>query len=322
MEFRNTISCKNKDYLVTIKAVSDELSVFVSDSGKESNWSGEFTSNQIEDLASKAGSSKSFTTFCKLLVSALQGKNPALHVDFYSYQDLENIRNGSNTLTVSTRPSKKKYLIVSYLTDFEKAHYPLPLLLDDHIDYDSQVSKPVSEVSETSKLKHENHILQKKIRNFQEEFSTYRENSESKIEELNIAKAELENEIQRMKEELDAIISQLEEEAKKRVNNNSQDVKILRSSLNREKEENAILRSELSNSRMEIDFLRQSDASNKRLIEVLNKKLEESKELSPSISVDSPRQSHNFESLHSSSDMNEFKGKVNILKQILKQQKY
>ena len=333
MEFRNTITCKGTEYQTNIKAVSEELTITISDISKQNIWFGLFNSSQIEDLTSKTGSMKSYTTFCKLLVAALQGKNPALHVDFYSYQDLETIRNGSSTLAVSTRPSKKKYLIISYLTDFEKAHYPLPLIIQDlPAEKDSTISKNSAEIlSENLKLKQENHMLQKKLKNFQEEFINYRENSEGRIEELTSVKQGLESELQRMKEELDVIIAQLEEEAKKRSNSGSNhDVKSLKNSLSREREENSVLRAELSESRREVEIMRKNEATNKKLIEMLTKRFERSEEneIDSPISADSPRnislKFNNPDSLQSSNnfkELNDFSNQVTKIHQLLKKNK-
>ena len=204
------------------------------------------------------------------------------------------MRKGNNLLNISTRPSKKKYLIISYVNDFEKAHYPLTLFLQDtSADRDFEVSKPTPDfLAENTKLKQENIILSKNLNNFKDEFLTYREKSERKIEELRRTNQELENEIQRMKEELDLIIAQLEEEAKKRSSQSSNyDIKLMKAALTREKEENSILKYELANCQKEIEFLRASDGSNKKLIDVLSKKIDfnEERDSDSPLSSDSPQ---------------------------------
>ena len=294
MEFRNIITCKGIEYQTSVNAIAETLSISISDMTGQYVWIGNFTSKQIEALTSKVGSSKNFATFCKLLTASLQGKNPSLRVEFFSYQDIENMRKGNNLLNISTRPSKKKYLIISYVNDFEKAHYPLTLFLQDtSADRDFEVSKPTPDfLAENTKLKQENIILSKNLNNFKDEFLTYREKSERKIEELRRTNQELENEIQRMKEELDLIIAQLEEEAKKRSSQSSNyDIKLMKAALTREKEENSILKYELANCQKEIEFLRASDGSNKKLIDVLSKKIDfnEERDSDSPLSSDSPQ---------------------------------
>lgn len=294
MEYRNTIVFKDTEYLATVKAITETLTVSLIDSKTESAYTGTFTSSNIEDLTSKTGNTKNFTVFCKLLVSSLQGKNPSLHLDFFSYQDLESIRKGSSFLSSSARPSKKKYLIISYITEFEKVHYPLALLLQDNEnDKNHEVSKLTNEISyskspiddfsreQTAKLKQENAFLSKKLSNFSDEFLAYKDRTDRKIEELTEIKHDLESEIQRMKEELDSIIVQLEEDAKKKAHTgNGNDIRYLKQNLAREKEENGLLKEKLATCSKEIEVLRGSDQGNKKIIEMLSRKMEEADEKS------------------------------------------
>lgn len=269
MEYRNTISFKEIEYLVVIKALNDILSITITNPKTSSTWIGSYTAKQIENLTSKTGNTKSFPVFCKLLTAALQTKNPSLHLDFYSYSDLESIRKGTSKLSNSFKPSKKKYLIISYITDFEKVHYPLPVLLQETHTKDPEVSK--SPDSEIFRLKQENAALVKSLNGLKEEFFSYRERTEQKIEELTGIKHDLENEIQRMKEELDMIIMQLEDEAKKRNRDGGGEIRALRANLARQAEENAYLKGELARSKVVIEGLKSEDVTNRRMFEAINR---------------------------------------------------
>lgn len=332
MEFRNTIVCKGVEYQTNIKAVSDQLTILITDFNSSSTWHGAFNSKSIEDLTSKTGNTKTFTVFCKLLVAALQAKNPSLHIDFYSYQDLETIRNGISSLLISTKPSKKKYLIISYITDFEKVHYPLPLILQDpKVDKNYEISKPGPDLlSENLKLKQENSMLVKNLNTFKDDFLSYREKTERKIDELSSDKLELEAEIHRMKEELDVIIEQLEEEAKKRSNAENHGFKSLNNALAIEKEEKNTLKKELENSYKEIEALKASNFAYKKRLDTLKKKLDskEDKGIDSPISSDSPHQSPLKLSISDSaniknhlSEYNDFTNHINKIKRLIDKSK-
>jgi coiled-coil domain-containing protein 61 len=323
MEFRNTVNFKDVEYLVNVKAGADLLSVSITNPKSLSIWSGSFTSKQIEDLTTKTGNSKSFTVFCKLLTAALQNKSPSLHLDFYSYQDLESIRKGTSKPHTSHKPSKKKYLIISYITDFEKVHYPLPVLLQDSSEVESESKSPDSELL---RLKQENLSLLKNLSSFKEEFLNYRERTERKIDELTGIKHDLENEIQRMKEELDMIIVQLEDEAKKR-NSSHPESKVLKASLAKQVEENNVLRAELIKSKMVIDSLRQEEAANRRMFEVLNRNVDHDSDDEQIVPIASPQQtSFKFSSISRgeedrNSNFVEFTSQINRVQDLIKKNK-
>jgi coiled-coil domain-containing protein 61 len=290
MEFRNSVTFKDIEYLVTIKAAADILTVTISHSKALSVWTGSFTSKQIENLTAKTGNTKSFTVFCKLLTAALQNKNPSLHLDFYSYQDLELIRKGDLKLGSSFKPSKKKYLIVSYVTDFEKVHYPLPVILQDGQDFEGDSGMQRGNESELQRLRQENMNLVKSLSSFKEEFLNYRERTERKIEDLLNTKLDLESEIQRMKEELDVIILQLEDEAKKRNNSNHPDTKMLKASLAKQIDENNYLKSELAKSKLAIENLKQEEAANRRMFEALSRNTKDEQDDEHMVPIASPQQ--------------------------------
>lgn len=288
MEYRNTVCFKDIEYLVCIKALNDILTLTLTNPKTSTTWTGSYTAKQIEDLTGKTGNTKSFAVFCKLLTAALQSKNPSLHLDFYSYQDLESLRKGSSKLSNSSKPSKKKYLIISYITDFEKVHYPLPVILQDLQNKDYEVSKPSD--SEVARLKQENAALLKSLNMLKEEFFSYRERTESKIDELTGIKQDLECEIQRMKEELDMIIMQLEDEAKKRNKDGGGEVKSLKANLARQVEENMYLKGELARSKVLIEELKNEEVTNRRMFEALNRKIDYDEEDEHIVPIGSPQQ--------------------------------
>lgn len=144
---------------------------------------GEFTIGFIENLTHKAGSSKKFNVFLNMLASAIQGISSAVVLGLESHTDLEKLRSkplqgNSNTI----------YLILTYLSEFDKVFYPLPLKQQTlpptfdlsylSQDFDSLLSHYKEEISHLSYSL--NSISTEKIQLFEECKSLKSENSHLK----------------------------------------------------------------------------------------------------------------------------------------------
>ena len=94
-------------------------------------WKGDFQSKYIEDITTKTGVPKKFNIFVKMLIQALKGGNEQVCIDLLTYADLEALKNqrssASNTSHASTANSTKRYFILTYISEFERVHYPLSL---------------------------------------------------------------------------------------------------------------------------------------------------------------------------------------------------
>lgn len=65
-----------------------------------------------------------------MLITALTGSSDSVHVDVLTHQDLEmqaSRKNGAASKTTDPKLINKRYLIMSYMAEFDKVHYPLPL---------------------------------------------------------------------------------------------------------------------------------------------------------------------------------------------------
>ncbi|CAH8454773.1 unnamed protein product [Schistosoma turkestanicum] len=88
----------------------------------------------VEELTRKTGNFKRFDVFCSMLQSALSKRSNFLKLDLLNYEDLNEIRrikilNDYLPPRCSvTLNGNKRYLILSYTTEFDKIHYPIPLL--------------------------------------------------------------------------------------------------------------------------------------------------------------------------------------------------
>ena len=75
-----------------------------------------------------------------MLESALQRRSASVTVDVLTYNDVEHLRQSkglspaSPGRTARTRglvPNNKRYLILTYASEFDRVHYPLPLAFED-----------------------------------------------------------------------------------------------------------------------------------------------------------------------------------------------
>jgi coiled-coil domain-containing protein 61 len=97
----------------------------------------------IEDITAKTGNYKKFPVFVKMLLSAVKQASESVFVDLLTYQDLEVLkaRKAGNAAAGATQlgtkgviPSNKRYLILTYAAEFDRVHYPLPLLYEESPD--------------------------------------------------------------------------------------------------------------------------------------------------------------------------------------------
>jgi len=101
-------------------------------------WKGNFEAKYIEEMSSKAGSHKSFPIFIKMLFTGFSKQSEGVKIDLIGANNIEQMRsnnrndnlntsNLSNTTVSDFAKSQKKYLIISYSSEFEKVNFPLPL---------------------------------------------------------------------------------------------------------------------------------------------------------------------------------------------------
>lgn len=126
-----------------------QINIFVDDKKLElrvkensNTWSGEYSVSFIETLTHKAGSLKKFNIFLNMLISALEGSSSSVVVDIESHNDLEKIRNkpvvgNSNTI----------YMILTYIAEFDKIYYPLPLHLKEVSPLTLQLQREISDLN-------------------------------------------------------------------------------------------------------------------------------------------------------------------------------
>ena len=96
-------------------------------------WRATFTAKFIEEITHRTGNFKPFSVFVKMLGSAFDLDSPSVSLDLLTSEDLEALRQASGVNT-GHRPAaqssgvhSKRYLILTYQSEFDKVHYPMAL---------------------------------------------------------------------------------------------------------------------------------------------------------------------------------------------------
>eukprot|EP00240_Pyramimonas_obovata_P006716 CAMPEP_0118955634 /NCGR_PEP_ID=MMETSP1169-20130426/60296_1 /TAXON_ID=36882 /ORGANISM="Pyramimonas obovata, Strain CCMP722" /LENGTH=150 /DNA_ID=CAMNT_0006903523 /DNA_START=216 /DNA_END=664 /DNA_ORIENTATION=- len=141
VEFSETVDMvfHNVEYLLTVAAVKDDtLCVEVEQKSDGARWRGDFTSRYIEDITAKTGNYKKYGVFVKMLLTAVTEESDSVFVDLLTYNDLELLKNrkmrGQAAPPSRNPPNNKRYLILTYAAEFDRVHYPLPLIFEDTPD--------------------------------------------------------------------------------------------------------------------------------------------------------------------------------------------
>ena len=125
-------------YQITVTAhKGDTVSVEAEllDSGER--WRGDFTSKYIEDITAKTGNFKKYAVFVKMLFSSLnENQSSSVFLDLLTYEDLESLKSRAGAPSRASRAptGNKRYVILTYAAEFDRVHYPLPLLYEDNPD--------------------------------------------------------------------------------------------------------------------------------------------------------------------------------------------
>lgn len=131
------------EYVVSVSSFNgDMLSIEVEQKQEGLRWRGDFTSRYIEDITTKTGNFKKFGVFHKMLVAAVVEESESVFIDLLTYADLEALKNkrqggAAPARTTSAKQNNKRYLILTYAAEYDRVHYPLPLLFEDQPSVDA-----------------------------------------------------------------------------------------------------------------------------------------------------------------------------------------
>ena len=102
-------------------------------SSNKLTWGPGRTWTDVEEISSKTGSFKSYKVFMKMLLTALKRESDNVVVDLLTYKDLDMLRSrqagsaGPDKPATNDTVNSKRYLIMTYNSEFDRIHYPLPL---------------------------------------------------------------------------------------------------------------------------------------------------------------------------------------------------
>ena len=94
----------------------------------------------IEALTAKADSPRRYEAFVAMLLAALQRTSSSVSLEILSSSDLAAMKLGAHHAAVksssarSSASSSKQYVILTYVSEFERVHYPLPLALQNGVE--------------------------------------------------------------------------------------------------------------------------------------------------------------------------------------------
>jgi DNA repair exonuclease SbcCD ATPase subunit len=262
IERRDQLSFQSKFYILETVADETRLEILLESEDTSKVWRGHYSSAYIEEITQKTGNFKKFPVFLRMLVTALENASESVSIDLLSYDDLERLKSKKKHKTFSktsafmaTNPKirAKMYLILTYSVEFDRVHYPLPLVYEDsaevdylqktihrlqaelhHLKHTKSSDNTDQLIQENETLKHQiiklehslaittgkfNSDIDKLIREkrvIEEERDRKHADDYKKIKRLKAIRSELERELDRVKREMDKIISQLEKSSEER----------------------------------------------------------------------------------------------------------
>ena len=159
-------------YVRALTNTNTSLYVEVEQINNGNKWNNRFVKSHIEEMTNKTGNYISFDRFCEMINSALQrNNNGSVYIDLLTWQDLEILKARKATqkeqkqqLNATHRTKNKRYIILTYIGQYDRVHYPLCLKLDDQ---QSLLSSPLS--SPQSILNNKKRNKENKVISFNEE---------------------------------------------------------------------------------------------------------------------------------------------------------
>lgn len=192
-----------KDYKVDLQVRNEGISVKVAEKDTGNAWRGNFSAQFIEELSGKTGNFKKFAVFVRMLISGFEKSSQSIVIDLLTLNEFDKIRN-----SVNPHAEEKLLLIMTYIGEFDKVHYPLPLptMAKRYSLPSLEVETLRNELKDLRSVKDEKEVMQKRLEGLICE-------KDKQIYYLQSEKEDLQNELDRIKNQMDRIIEQLEAQA-------------------------------------------------------------------------------------------------------------
>ena len=173
---------RGSSYVCTYRASSASLEVQVTDKSTHKQWVGHFTAQALEQLTQKAGYYQPFSKFVQLLEACLSSQYDNVLADFVSSEEIG--KQASRKLNNSS--SARRFLILTYISEFTKAQYPLQLLEPSH-EKENQVLREVL-AKQAARI----HVLEQDKARTHQELASLKNTTKTLGHELAKVKAEME----------------------------------------------------------------------------------------------------------------------------------
>ena len=268
----------SKLFKISIFVDEKKLELRITEGCSNRMWLGEYTVNFIETLTHKAGSLKKFNVFLNMLLSGLEGTSSSVIVDLESHNDLEKIRNKPVIGNLNTI-----YLILTYISEFDKIFYPLPLQLKSEKEKESITSVISYFQKEISELNNNLSILKKDKDDLIEENNRAKKEANSLkvlVERESSDKERIKNDLECLRADTSReikILQQTIEDLRKKVQEKGIQSQGSSRPINYKKQENTKLVLENKILEAEIGNLKKSNKKNKVKIIELQKQLDDTK---------------------------------------------
>ncbi|XP_060531737.1 centrosomal protein CCDC61-like [Cylas formicarius] len=122
-----TYTFHGQEYLFRMKALHNNLEILVTDKHSGEEWQCSYDATYIENLTHKTGNFKQFDIFIAMIKSGVLKTSESVTLDLLTFEELELLRSRKITRTLGSFNSNRRYLIVTYIVEFDKIRYPLPL---------------------------------------------------------------------------------------------------------------------------------------------------------------------------------------------------
>lgn len=119
------VRIKERDYVLWPSQTPETLAVHLVAVDSLEYWSNAFDSNYIGEITSKAGSRRDLATFACMLQTALEGQTRTVSLDLLTTADLQRLQTGRAQQAPAL--ASRVFLILSFCTEFDRCHFPLPL---------------------------------------------------------------------------------------------------------------------------------------------------------------------------------------------------
>ncbi|XP_050293974.1 centrosomal protein CCDC61-like [Anthonomus grandis grandis] len=122
-----TYSFHGQEYLFKMNVLNSNLEILITDKNTGEEWQCAYDATYIENLSQKTGNFKQFDVFVAMIKSGLLRTSESVSLDLLTFEDLELLRSRKITKSVGVANNNRRYLILTYIVEFDKIRYPLPL---------------------------------------------------------------------------------------------------------------------------------------------------------------------------------------------------